>query len=71
MIDVEATMKEDALMTLREVAKYLRVVPLTVYRMINRDDLTAIKVGNEWRVRREDLQDYLNRSTRHAKESEP
>jgi excisionase family DNA binding protein len=61
-------MEEDSLLTLKEVAKHLRVVPLTVYRLIYRGDLTAIKVGNGWRVRREDLEDYLSRSTRHAKE---
>ena len=61
-------MKEDSLLTLREVAKYLRVVPLTVYRMIHRGDLTAIKVGNEWRIRRQDLEDYLKRSTSQPKD---
>ena len=61
-------MELPALMTVKEVAKYLRVVPLTVYRMIDRGDLTAIKVGSEWRVRWADLDDYLKRSTQHAKE---
>jgi PTS system nitrogen regulatory IIA component len=54
-------MKEDALLTIREVAKYLHVVQLTVYRMIKRGDLKAIKVGRVWRVRREDLERYVNR----------
>ena len=61
-------MKEDSLMTLREVARFLHVVPLTVQRMIYRGDLPAIKVGSRWRIRRQDLEDYLKRSTSQPKE---
>jgi len=55
-------MNSESLLTLKEVAKYLHVVPLTVYRMIDRGDLPAVKVGRVWRFRKEDLQAYLNRS---------
>jgi len=55
-------METDALLTIREVARYLKVVPMTVYRMIDRGDLKAVKVGRVWRIRREDLERYLNRS---------
>ena len=55
-------METDALLTIREVARYLKVVPMTVYRMIDRGDLKAVKVGRAWRIRREDLERYLNRS---------
>ena len=64
-------MKQDALMTVKEVARYLHVVQLTVYRMIDRGDLPAIKVGSRWRIRRQDLEDYLRRSTRRPKEPKP
>ena len=60
-------MKQDALMTVKEVARYLHVVQLTVYRMIDRGDLPAIKVGSRWRIRRQDLEDYLKRSTSQPK----
>jgi putative molybdopterin biosynthesis protein len=53
----------DKLLTVREVATYLNVVRITVYRMIDRGDLKAAKVGRVWRVRWQDLQDYLNRPT--------
>jgi excisionase family DNA binding protein len=54
-------MEKDALLTVAEVAHYLHVVTMTVYRMIDRGDLKAVKVGRVWRVRREDLERYLNR----------
>ena len=51
------------LLTVQEVAAYLKVVPITVYRMIDRGSLPAVKVGRVWRIRQEDLQVYLDRST--------
>ena len=64
-------MKQDVLMTVKEVARYLHVVQLTVYRMIDRGDLPAVKVGRVWRIRRQDLEDYLKRSTSQPKEPKP
>jgi excisionase family DNA binding protein len=54
-------MEKDTLLTVGEVAEYLHVVTITVYRMIDRGDLKAVKVGRVWRVRRDDLERYLNR----------
>lgn len=58
-------MKGDSLLTVREVADYLHVVTMTVYRMIDRGDLNAVKVGRVWRIRREELEQYLDRSMVH------
>jgi excisionase family DNA binding protein len=68
---LEGAMKQDVLMTVKEVARYLHVVQLTVYRMIDRGDLPAVKVGSRWRIRRQDLEDYLKRSTSQPKEPKP
>jgi excisionase family DNA binding protein len=67
---LEEAMREDNLLTTKEVAKYLHVVQLTVYRMIDRGDLQAVKVGSVWRIRWTDLQDYLSRSTVNGRRSE-
>ena len=56
-------MNQEAMLTIREVAAYLHIVPLTVYRAIDRGDLRAVKVGRVWRIRQQDLQAYLDRST--------
>jgi excisionase family DNA binding protein len=64
-------MKEESLLTTKEVARYLHVVQLTVYRMIDRGDLPAVKVGSRWRIRRQDLEDYLSRSASQPKEPKP
>ncbi len=47
------------LLTVAEVADYLRVSEMTVSRMITSHDLGATKIGRCWRVPAEDLEAYL------------
>jgi excisionase family DNA binding protein len=50
-------------MTVREVAEYLRVSTITVYRLIRRRELLAVRVGRGWRFRKDQLEHrLLNRS---------
>jgi len=41
---------ELTILTLAEVARYLRVHPSTVYRLIEQNKLPAFKVGSSWRI---------------------
>ena len=47
------------LLTVAEVANVIRVSRMTVYRLIRRGQLKAIRVGRNYRVRSDDLNDYL------------
>lgn len=47
------------LLTVAEVANVMRVSRMTVYRLIRRGQLKAIRVGRNYRVREEDLNTYL------------
>ncbi|MDA8309092.1 MAG: helix-turn-helix domain-containing protein [Actinomycetota bacterium] len=46
-------------MTVGEVASVLRVSSMTVYRLINAGELAAVRIGRSFRVRAEDLDEYL------------
>ena len=46
----EEKMPEMTILTLAEVARYLRVHPSTVYRLIEQNKLPAFKVGSSWRI---------------------
>ena len=50
-------MKElpDAVLTLQQVADYLKVHPNTVYRLARRGKLPAFKIGSDWRFNRESV----------------
>lgn len=50
------------LLTVAEVASVMRVSRMTVYRLIRRGQLKAIRVGRNYRVREEDLRAYLEAS---------
>jgi excisionase family DNA binding protein len=58
--------------TVRQVAEYLSVNERTVYRMAERGELPAFKVGDAWRFRREDIEAWIEGQQRdrggdHAK----
>jgi excisionase family DNA binding protein len=42
-------------MTLEEVAEYLRVHPSTIYRLLKKKQLPAFKVGSDWRFNLESI----------------
>lgn len=48
------------LLTAAEVADQLRVSTMTVYRLIRSGELAAVRVGRNYRVRRGDLDAYLD-----------
>lgn len=41
------------LLTLENVAEYLRVHPSTIYRLLKKKQLPAFKIGRDWRFNRE------------------
>lgn len=49
-----------SLLTTDEVLAFLKVKSCTVYRLIKTGDLPAIRVGRRWRVRRGDLEAWLD-----------
>lgn len=49
----------DKLMTLEEVADYLRLSKDTIYRMAHAGTIPASKVGTQWRFRREDVDRWI------------
>ncbi len=48
-----------SLLTAAEVADQLRVSTMTIYRLIRRGELPAVRVGRNYRVRAADLDAYL------------
>lgn len=52
---------EQRLLTVREVAEALRVSTMTVYRLINNEELVAVRVGKGWRIWDGALDRYLSR----------
>ena len=45
----------DSLVTVREAAKYMRVSARTVYRLIESGQISAVRIGKQWRIPSNDL----------------
>lgn len=61
----------DTLMTLEEVAGYLRLSKDTVYRMAQVGKIPASKVGMQWRFRKDDVDAWLEKNKNVARERKP
>ena len=50
-------------LTIPEVSRYLRVSTKTVYRMLQRKELPAFRLGGDWRINVEDLERWVEKET--------
>jgi excisionase family DNA binding protein len=51
--------KAESLLTVSDVAAYLKIKESTVRVMINKGEIPAVKIGKAWRIQKEELTNYL------------
>ena len=52
-----------AILTVREVAAYLRMSETKVYRLVKERRLPVVRIGKAWRFRKDLLDDWLSQRT--------
>lgn len=52
--------RHDEIMTVEEVAKYLKLKPQTVYKWAQDGQIPGTKLGKEWRFRRRILDEWID-----------
>jgi excisionase family DNA binding protein len=52
----------EEIMTLEEVARYLKVKPQTIYKWAQEETIPGTKLGKEWRFRRSILDEWIDSS---------
>jgi len=52
----------DKLLTLYELAEYLKLNKFTIYRMVENGKLPAIRVANQWRFKEKDIDSWLEKN---------
>ena len=57
------THKADPVMTIDEVAEYLHIHSLTARRLAREGAIPAFKVGRQWRIKRESLDQWIERES--------
>ena len=57
---------DNAIMTIGEVADYLKVTERTIYRLAGAKQIPAFKVGGSWRFSRMDIDGWIRRQSMEA-----
>jgi len=56
------------LMTIKDAANYLKISSSTIYKLVEKGRIPALKVGGAWRFKRDILDDWLNnRSSKYTR----
>jgi excisionase family DNA binding protein len=58
---MQSKASKSAFLTTEQVLDCLKVNPRTIYRLIKTGELPAIRIGRQWRFRRADLDDWIDR----------
>lgn len=59
--EVESSPLTGEFLTVGEVARYLRVSNMTVYRLVKSGQLPAVRIGRGYRIREDDVHKYLEK----------
>lgn len=62
-------MSSDELLTVEELASYLKLKPRTLYPKLRRGELPAFKIFGGWRFKKSDIDRWLSENIRTKKEN--
>ncbi len=63
-----STMRDGEILTVMEVAKFLRVPKSTVYKLARVGELPASKIGKHWRFLRRDIHEWMHSRSGKSRE---
>lgn len=58
---MEYNKENSTIMTITEVAKYLKISEVTTYKLVQSGSLPSFKIGRSWRVKYDDLLEFIDR----------
>jgi excisionase family DNA binding protein len=61
-----ATAREGEILTVTEVARFLRVPKSTIYKLARVGELPASKIGKHWRFLRRDIHEWMHGRSRQS-----
>ncbi|WP_243109340.1 helix-turn-helix domain-containing protein [Anaerophilus nitritogenes] len=53
--------QEDEIMTVSEVAEYLKISEVTTYKCVQEGKIPGFKIGRHWRIKRSDLVEFIEK----------
>lgn len=49
-------------MTLSQLAEYLQLGKSTVYKMVQKREIPAVKIANQWRFKKEEIDKWISKT---------
>ncbi len=59
----------EELMTIKDVADFLKVKPVTVYKLVHEKKLPGIKISKAWRFKKEMLEKWIDNALIYSGEN--
>jgi excisionase family DNA binding protein len=56
----------DEILTIREIAEYLKIKEKTIYALVARGGIPGFKVGGSWRFRSSEIEKWIKQQERKA-----
>jgi excisionase family DNA binding protein len=60
-------LENSAIMTIDDVASFLKLSKITIYKLVKRGDIPAFRVGNSWRFQRDKIELLVTSPDVHEK----
>ena len=51
----------EELLTLNELSRYLKISKPTLYKMVEKGKIPALKIANQWRFKKEDIHRWIEK----------
>ena len=67
---VQKTKEGFTILTVRDVAEYLRISQAKVYRLAKERRIPVVRIGKNWRFRKDLLDDWLSQCTESGMKAE-
>ena len=62
---IKTTMVNGGLMTIEDLASYLRVTRRTIYEWLKHNKIPAVKLVGQWRFKRDKIDAWLENKSQH------
>lgn len=60
---------EDDIITIKEVADYLKLKEKTAYALVARGEIPGFKVGGSWRFRKSEIEKWISQQSKIKKDA--
>lgn len=61
--------KSKEIFTIKEIADYLEVHPMTIYKYVQKGKIPAFKIGASWRIRKDSIDKWMRDNELKGKEA--